>query len=61
MRNKQKSRERKSGWGLIAAIFKSIDKDLFKVDQRSLRDPLSKLLSEEPEDTELHVLLEEVA
>ena len=46
MRNKQESRERKGGWGLIAAIFKSIDKELFKVDQISLRDPLSKLLSE---------------
>ena len=73
-KNKPGSRERGSSWDLIAGTLNSIEKPMFKVDQRSLRDHLNKLLKDygrkksyeerasgiAPEQTELDVLLEEV-
>lgn len=73
-KNKPDSRERGSSWDLIAGILNSIEQPIFKVDQRSLRDHLNKLLKDyarkklmeeksssiAPDVTELDTLLEEV-
>ena len=70
-KTKPGSREWGTSWDHIARNLNLIDKALFKVDQRSLRDHLKKLLSEHsrkksaeerasgiaPEQTELDVLL----
>ena len=44
--HKAGSRERGQCWDLIAGILNSLDQPKFKVDQRSLRDHLNKLLKE---------------
>ena len=44
--HKTGSRAIGSCWDLIAATLNSIDKPVFKVDQRSIRDHFNKLLKE---------------